>query len=91
MSPPSLRPAELVPLQAAFDDERFIFEMKHDGFRALAYVTPDGCRLVSRRGNVYKSFRSLCDSLSTLGCSAVLDGEIVTLDENGRPKFYDLL
>jgi bifunctional non-homologous end joining protein LigD len=91
LSPPILRPAELVPLQSPFDDERFVFELKHDGFRALAYLTPDGCRLVSRRGNVYKSFRSLCDSLLTLECAAVLDGEIVTLDENGRPKFYDLL
>jgi len=91
LSPPSFHPAELVVRQSAFDDERFIFELKHDGFRALAYVTPDGCRLVSRRGNVYKSFRSLCDSLSTLECAAVLDGEIVTLDANGRPKFYDLL
>jgi bifunctional non-homologous end joining protein LigD len=89
--PPSLRPAELVLLPSAFDDERFIFELKHDGFRALAYVTPGGCRLMSRRGNVYKSFRPLRESLSTLNCSAVLDGEIVSLDQNGRPRFYELL
>lgn len=88
---PVLQPAELVRLSNPFDHDNFIFELKHDGFRALAYVTPDGCRLVSRRGNVYKSFRSLVDSLATLACSAILDGEIVTLDENGRPKFYDLL
>jgi bifunctional non-homologous end joining protein LigD len=88
---PILSPAELIRLPSPFDDDRFIFELKHDGFRALAYLTPNGCHLVSRRGNVYKSFRSLCDSLSTLRCSAVLDGEIVTLDETGRPKFYDLL
>jgi bifunctional non-homologous end joining protein LigD len=91
LAPPVLNPAELIRLQSPFDDHRFIFELKHDGFRALAYVTPNGCRLVSRRGNIYKSFRSLCDSLSTLDCSAVLDGEIVMLDETGRPKFYDLL
>jgi len=89
--PPIFHPADLLRRPDAFDDERFIFELKHDGFRALAYITPGSCRLVSRRGNVYKSFRSLCDSLSTLACSAVLDGEIVTLDENGWPQFYDLL
>ena len=80
--PPSLRPAELVSLQSPFDDDRFIFELKHDGFRALADVTPGGCGLISRRGNVYKSFRPLRDSLSTLNCSAVLDGELVSLDQN---------
>jgi len=89
--PPILQPAELVQLASAFDDERFIFELKHDGFRALAYITPDGCRLVSRRGNVYKSFGSLSNALSSLKCSAIQDGEIVTLDENGRPRFYDQL
>jgi bifunctional non-homologous end joining protein LigD len=78
-------------LPSAFDDERFIFELKHDGFRALVYVTQGGCRLMSRRGSAYKSFRPLCDSLSTLNCSVVLDGEIVSLDHNGRPQFYELL
>jgi hypothetical protein len=89
--PPSLSPAELILLPSAFDDERFIFELKHDGFRALVYVTQGGCRLMSRRGSAYKSFRPLCDSLSTLNCSVVLDGEIVSLDHNGRPQFYELL
>jgi bifunctional non-homologous end joining protein LigD len=88
---PVLQPAELLRLSTPFDHDDFIFELKHDGFRGLAYLTSGSCRLVSRRGHVYKSFRPLCDSLSTLHCAAVLDGEIVTLDENGRPKFYDLL
>jgi bifunctional non-homologous end joining protein LigD len=47
--------------------------------------------LVSRRGNVYKSFRSLTESLVSLNCEAVLDGEIVVLDGTGRPQFYELL
>ena len=91
MSLPVFHPADLLRLPSAFDDERFIFELKHDGFRALAYVTPGACRLVSRRENVYKSFRPLCESLATLEGPAVLDGEIVTLDASGRPQFYDLL
>jgi hypothetical protein len=49
------RPADLVNLPNPFDDERFIPEPKHDGFRAVAHISPDGCKLVSRRGNVYKS------------------------------------
>jgi bifunctional non-homologous end joining protein LigD len=91
LSLPILQPADPVLRKSAFDDEQFIFELKHDGFRSLAYVTPDGCRLISRRGNTYKSFDSLCSSLASLKCAAILDGEIVMLDEQGRPKFYDLL
>jgi ATP-dependent DNA ligase len=43
----------------AFDHADYLFELKHDGFRALAYVDRDGARLVSRRGAVYQSFHPL--------------------------------
>lgn len=63
-----------------------------DGFLSLAYVGKDETRLVSRKGNVYKSFPDLCAAIhSDLDREAVLDGEIVILDSEGRPQFYDLL
>ncbi len=49
-------PASPVLRRDAFDHPDYIFELKHDGFRALAYVDHDSTRLVSRRGNVYRSF-----------------------------------
>ena len=70
---------------------RFVYELKHDGFRALAYIRPGHCQLVSRRGNVYKSFGSLSAALGKLDYEAVLDGEIVVLDAAGRSQFYELL
>jgi bifunctional non-homologous end joining protein LigD len=76
---PQFTPAPLKKLPAAFDHDEFLFELKHDGFRALAYASPEACGLVSRRGIPYKSFRELRDS--------VLDGEIVSLDETGPPTF----
>ncbi len=48
-------------------------------------------RLISRRGNPYKSFAVLRESLRSLNREAVLDGEIVVLDASGRPQFYELL
>ncbi|MFY9531847.1 MAG: hypothetical protein WBC04_11195 [Candidatus Acidiferrales bacterium] len=48
--------------------------------------------MVSRRDNVYKSFGSLCDVMARLKVkSAILDGEIVCLDSEGRSVFYELL
>ena len=62
-----------------------------DGFRALAYIDSGKCELVSRKGNVFKSFAPLCAELAKLERSVILDGEIVCLDSVGKPQFYDLL
>ena len=89
---PVFTPADLTRLPDAFDHEDFIFELKMDGFRALAYVDEAQTRLVSRKGNVYKRFTDLCAAIHIdLDCEAVLDGEIVCLDAEGRPRFYDLM
>ena len=50
-------------------------------------------RFVSRNGNPFRSFPDLASllSLEVNADDAVLDGEIVKLDENGRPQFYDLM
>ena len=58
--------------------------------KTAAFVSVCAHDLVSRNNHVYKSFRELRDSMRQLGCRAVLDGEIVSLDETGRPRFYDL-
>jgi bifunctional non-homologous end joining protein LigD len=63
-----------------------------DGFRAMAYVGEAETRLLSRRGNTYKSFPGLCAAIHIdLDCEAVIDGEIVCLDSEGRSQFYELL
>jgi bifunctional non-homologous end joining protein LigD len=79
-------------LPEAFDHDDFVFELKMDGFRALAHVGEHETRLVSHKGHTYKSFLELCAAIHLdLDCEAVLDGEIVCLDAAGRPQFYDLL
>jgi bifunctional non-homologous end joining protein LigD len=66
--------------------------LKHDGFRALAYVSEGHCELVSRRRNVYKSFQQLRENLGALKVKdAVIDGELVCLDSEGRSIFNELL
>jgi bifunctional non-homologous end joining protein LigD len=82
----------LARLHAAFDHPDWIFELKYDGWRALAYIGGGRCRLVSRKGNTLKSFPELCASLgAAIQGPAVLDGEIVALDAAGKPQFYELM
>ncbi len=44
---------------AAFDSHEYIFELKIDGFRSLAYIENGECRLVSRNGNTFGNFKNL--------------------------------
>jgi bifunctional non-homologous end joining protein LigD len=89
---PAIRLAIPTRVASAFDHPDWVFELKHDGFRALSYITDGRCTLVSRKANVYKSFTLLCSALAGLRVqNAVLDGEIVCLDDEGRSQFYTLL
>jgi hypothetical protein len=82
----------LASLHAPFDHHDWIFELKYDGFRALAHIDSGKCRLVSRKGTVYRSFPQLCAAIgAVIPGEAVLDGEIVHLDVEGKPQFYDLM
>jgi bifunctional non-homologous end joining protein LigD len=75
-----------------FDHPEFVFELKWDGWRCIAHVSPVSVVLYSRRGNVYKRFdRLMADLKAAVRGECVLDGEIVSLDEQGRPQFYDIL
>jgi bifunctional non-homologous end joining protein LigD len=68
------------------------WELKWDGIRALGLVADGGLRLWTRNGNEisprYPELAPLADALD--GHDAMLDGEIVTLDEKGRPSFERL-
>jgi bifunctional non-homologous end joining protein LigD len=89
---PIVSPMLARPCTKPFDDPAWLFEIKHDGFRALAFI--DGhCLLVSRNGYRFSDFRELEDSISRAlkGRTAILDGEIVCLDGKGRSVFAPLL
>src|SRR5579875_3440423 len=86
--PPMLAGAGSLPT----DDERWAFEVKWDGVRAIAYVKPGRLRLESRNLNeithTYPEVRGLVEALGMH--EAVLDGEIVAFGEDGRPSFERL-
>jgi bifunctional non-homologous end joining protein LigD len=78
---------------AAFDNETWIFDLKYDGFRALLEIDGNGARLVSRNRNRFRHLDALAAALAQRlrVTSAILDGEVICVDETGRPIFIDLL
>ncbi len=90
---PKIEPIRPKPLPRAFDRPDWIYEIKYDGFRAVAYVEDGICRLVSRKGHVYDRFDPLCEWIGdNLPVSnAILDGEVVCIDAEGKSQFYDLM
>jgi bifunctional non-homologous end joining protein LigD len=90
---PTMRPMPLVQVPETFDGADWLFEIKHDGFRALAHVDGPQCRLVSRHGHVFSNWDVLCTEIShsIRAHDAILDGEIVCLDGDGRSNFHKLL
>jgi hypothetical protein len=68
----------LLRLAQPFDHPDWLFEVKHDGFRALAHIDGHHCHLVSRNGHTFKHWPQLCElAHATKAHNAVIDGEIV--------------
>jgi bifunctional non-homologous end joining protein LigD len=76
-----------------FDSDDYLYELKIDGFRALAHVADGKGVLISRNGKVFRGFAELATWIAQhlTVRDAVLDGEIACIDGEGRPVFSDLL
>lgn len=87
-----MRPMLATTRDDAFDDADWSFEVKWDGYRALACVTGDGTELRSRTGrDLVPRFPRLADLRGAVDAQeVVLDGEVVVLDDQGRAVFQDL-
>ncbi len=102
MDPPADATAEPMPRQVEpmlarpgrlpKDDRGWAYEIKWDGVRAIAYAQPGEITFQSRNlRDITRSYPELRALARALGSrTAVLDGEIVALDERGRPSFSRL-
>lgn len=71
-----------------FDHKDWFFELKWDGFRAIAEIEKKNVKLYSRNFQSYsKLFPDIVKELQALDTQVILDGEIVILDKKGKPQF----
>jgi bifunctional non-homologous end joining protein LigD len=87
-------PREIHPMLATlveepFDDPQWIYEVKWDGYRAVAFIRNGKSELISRNQNdLTGEFPEIAETLGALPVeNAIIDGEVVALDEEGRPSF----
>ena len=87
--PTSIQPMLSVSAEKPFDSLEWLFEIKWDGYRAIAFINDGKLRLVSRNQNdltlQFSELRELPNFIKAR--TAILDGEIVALDETGRSSF----
>ena len=89
ISPPNdFKPMLAITVDKPFDNENWIFEIKWDGYRAMAILNSGNVQLYSRNNKSFNlKFPSIANALESINIKAVLDGEIVAVDSNGLPSF----
>ena len=87
--PTTIHPMLATPVDQPFDGPEWLFEIKWDGYRAIAFIENGKSRLVSRNQNELTArFPELKDLPKFVHAkTAILDGEVVALDDEGRASF----
>ena len=87
--PTTIHPMLAESVENSFDDPEWLFEIKWDGYRAIAFIDDGRVRLVSRNQNEltarYPELKDMAESIKAK--SAILDGEVVALDAEGKASF----
>ncbi len=90
------QPSELQPMLATlvdkpFDSPGWLYEIKWDGYRAVAYINKKSTELLSRNNKSFnEKFYPIHAALKKLGLNAVLDGEVIVADDKGMANFGNL-
>jgi len=89
-------PRTIAPMKAKispepFDDPGWVFEIKYDGYRIIARLENKQVNLFLRGGKIFnEQFKEIREALTKLKFDAVLDGEVVALDRDGKMDFQTL-
>lgn len=83
-----IEPMDCAPVSKLPEGSQWVFEIKLDGYRAIAVRYGESIDLFSRRRKSFNSqYPRIVEALRDLPEGTVVDGEVVALDEDGRPNF----
>lgn len=83
-----VEPMECLSVSKLPEDSRWLWEIKLDGYRAIAVKSASGVKLFSRqKKSLNTQFPYIVEELANLPAETVVDGELVAIDDSGRPDF----
>src|SRR5712671_6198293 len=83
-----IEPMDCLSVAKLPDAANWVWEIKIDGYRAIAVKSDDRVNLYSRTQNSFNSkFNYVVDALRDMPSGTVLDGELVAIDDEGKPNF----
>jgi len=84
-----VEPMECLTVARLPEGSQWLWEIKLDGYRALAVKSGSAVTLFSRRGKpLNRQFPHIVERLADLPDGTVVDGELVAIDDSGRPDFH---
>jgi len=87
----SLTPMLATLVDAPFDDPGWRYEIKWDGYRALAFMNKGEVELKSRNSKSFNDkFYPVYEAIKRWKINAIVDGEVVVVNENGVSRFNSL-
>src|SRR5438105_2910480 len=89
--PKRVQPMLATLVDKPFDEPGWLYEIKWDGYRAIAMLNKGKVSLISRNNKTFnEKFYPLYETLKNWKIDAVIDGEIAVLNENGVSDFGSL-
>src|SRR6202521_687538 len=83
-----IEPMECLAVSKLPKGSNWVWEVKLDGYRALGVKSRTGVTLFSRRRkSMNRQFPYIVEALADLPAGTVVDGEVVAIDDSGRPDF----
>jgi bifunctional non-homologous end joining protein LigD len=89
-APKNIKPMKATLVDEPFDDPDWVYEVKWDGYRAVAVIDKKGVELISRNNIPFDKYYPINKVLKDWQINAVIDGEIVVLNDKGLSDFGGL-
>jgi bifunctional non-homologous end joining protein LigD len=85
--PKNIKPMKATLVDESFDDPDWLYEVKWDGYRAVAFINKGDVQLISRNNLPFDKFYPINKILKSWKLNAVIDGEILVLNDKGISDF----